>query len=360
MYLGYFSSDYLSARDKFLNACARTGAEITSLRHPERGPENNPLWVDVAVFGPRCADRLAIVISGTHGVEGFAGSACQTSWIHTGGPANLPRNCRVLMIHMLNPYGAAWRRRETEDNVDLNRNFLDHDRAYPENPAYDDLAAVFELRQIVGPARVEADRKMSVYIAEHGESAFIEALSAGQYKHPQGLYFGGTQPTWSRATLESVLAQFATKHEHVTVIDIHTGLGPYGYGTLMTFSTPVDPEYVRANTMFGPWLVAPLVEPTFVTKLHGLAVNGFREVLGRDNLTFLVLEFGTYDIFQDIERHREENWYWRHGDGYGDAARKIRAAHLEQAYPCDPDWREAIAFRFQLVIARTLNKLGDF
>ncbi len=42
------------------------------------------------------------------------------------------QNTGALLIHALNPYGFAWTRRVTEDNVDLNRNFVDHDKGYPE------------------------------------------------------------------------------------------------------------------------------------------------------------------------------------------------------------------------------------
>ena len=31
----------------------------------------------------------------------------------------------VVLIHMLNPWGAAWQRRHNEDNIDLNRSFVD-------------------------------------------------------------------------------------------------------------------------------------------------------------------------------------------------------------------------------------------
>ena len=37
---------------------------------------------------------------------------------------------RCVLLHALNPFGFAWRRRVNEDNVDLNRNFLLDDEGY--------------------------------------------------------------------------------------------------------------------------------------------------------------------------------------------------------------------------------------
>ena len=45
------------------------------------------------------------------------------------------------MVHAINPHGFAWSRRVTEDNVDLNRNFVDHAQPYPSNPGYEELRA---------------------------------------------------------------------------------------------------------------------------------------------------------------------------------------------------------------------------
>jgi hypothetical protein len=65
---------------------------------------------------------MLVLISGTHGVEGFAGSACQLAAVRLGLFGELPSDLAVLMIHSINPYGFAFCRRVTESNVDLNRN----------------------------------------------------------------------------------------------------------------------------------------------------------------------------------------------------------------------------------------------
>lgn len=352
-----FSQSYFAARDKFTTACKNNDAAISSVCHPQSGPDDQPLWVDVALFGPDAASRLLILISGTHGVEGLAGSACQLDWINRGGPAALPADTAVLIIHMINPYGAAWLRRETEDNVDLNRNYLEHKQPYPDNETYDKLHSALELDSISGPERQKADAILDSYIENEGEEALLSALIVGQYKHPHGLFYGGNKPTWSNLTSESILGQYASTAEHVVVIDIHTGLGPYGHGMVLNLASEGEMELTRAVDIYGDWLAAPFTGKTNIPAVRGSGMNGYRRILGKDRLTFVVLEFGTYEPLLDLKRHREENWCWRKGNLNTRLYREIKTAHLNQAYPGDPYWREAVLFRSRQVISQAIKGL---
>lgn len=74
----YFSDDYQEARHKFLNAAHAQGFRIESYSNPITGPNGRALFTDVASFGAENPEVILVVSSGTHGVEGFAGSAIQT------------------------------------------------------------------------------------------------------------------------------------------------------------------------------------------------------------------------------------------------------------------------------------------
>jgi hypothetical protein len=71
---------------------------------------------------------VLVTISATHGIEGFCGSGAQTAWYATGAWREIPPDVAQLHLHAVNPHGFAWLRRVNEDNVDLNRNFVDHIR----------------------------------------------------------------------------------------------------------------------------------------------------------------------------------------------------------------------------------------
>ena len=137
----YYSRDYEEARQHFLDRAGAAGAALDARAHPLTGPKGEALSTDIAWLGPSDAERVLVTISATHGVEGFCGSGAQVGWLESGLYREQPAGTAHLMIHAINPHGFAWLRRVTEDNVDLNRNFVDHDATYPENPGYEALAS---------------------------------------------------------------------------------------------------------------------------------------------------------------------------------------------------------------------------
>ena len=79
--------------------------------------------------------RPSSISSGIHGVEGFFGSAVQLAFLDSLPPNwQPPPGTKFILLHALNPFGFAWRRRFNEENVDLNRNFLLPEEAYSGAP----------------------------------------------------------------------------------------------------------------------------------------------------------------------------------------------------------------------------------
>ena len=94
-YFDCYASSYSRARAKFLETAHAAKGEIKSFVHPEKKtPDGEPLAIDVACFGDRKAARQALFVSGTHGQEGFSGSAVQIGWMQSGGPSALPKEPR--------------------------------------------------------------------------------------------------------------------------------------------------------------------------------------------------------------------------------------------------------------------------
>src|SRR5260370_2266861 len=128
------SERYAEARTRLCSAAAAAGGALRSWFNPKaRGPHGEVLYLDTARFGAANAPNMLVLIAGTHGVEGHCGSGAEIAWLRNDGPAKLPTDTRALLIHAINPYGFAWSRRVTADNVDLNRNFVDPDQAHPNN-----------------------------------------------------------------------------------------------------------------------------------------------------------------------------------------------------------------------------------
>lgn len=83
---GLFSGDYSALRTRFLAAARTAGASLVEYLHPLHGPDGERLATDVAYLGRNDARKLMVLISGTHGVEGPFGSACQTAWLSQNTP----------------------------------------------------------------------------------------------------------------------------------------------------------------------------------------------------------------------------------------------------------------------------------
>ncbi|RIK93190.1 MAG: DUF2817 domain-containing protein [Proteobacteria bacterium] len=355
----YFSKNYDKARRKFFAACEVSSTPVERYVNPIAGPDGIELSADVARIGPMSASRLLIMVSGTHGPEFFCGSGCQIGWILEGGGLRLPLDTAVLLVHGINPYGAAWIRRETEDNIDLNRNFLDHSKPHPENAEYAALHDHLLLQDLEGEKRRQSDAALASFRAAQGEIVYMRGLSSGQYSHPDGLYYGGRKSAWSNVTTHAILAKHAAQAKKVALIDYHTGYGPFGYGTLMSMEKG-GAALARARRWFGHSLMAPFAdagEQLFTVSGH--TYGGYVAALPGAQVTAICLEYGTFDLERDVRVHRQENWLWRSGRTEPSLVRRIKEEFLSQFYPDTLDWKEMIFMRSQQVIGQALNGLAE-
>ncbi len=356
-----FAPDYAAARAKFLAAARDAVAVLHSYRNPLRGPNNEELATDVAWFGPAKARKVLVLQSATHGVEGFTGSGAILDFLLAGGARSLPGDVAVLAIHAINPHGFAWLRRETEENVDLNRNFVDFSAPLPANPGHDELAGAFVPRELSGPVFDAAEAKIAAYRAKHGETAFQVARGGGQYQHPQSVFFGGSGPTWARRTLEKLIDdhELATRAQ-VAIIDYHTGLGPFGYGEPICSHDAGTAALARAKRWYGDSVTEPAAGTSSSVLKSGLNEFGWMAKLG-GKATFVALEYGTYTPDEGRRALRDDHWLHTHGkvDWNSPETQRIKRQVRKQYYPDSDDWREMVLFRSRQLIRQALNGLAN-
>lgn len=354
----YFSADYAAARQGFLEAARVAGADVASFENPNPGQGVGQLFTDVALLGPVDAENLLVLMSGTHGVEGFGGSGVQVGLLCEGIAERLEPNIRLVMIHALNPCGFANLRRFNEDNVDLNRNFIDHSGSYPENKEYDQLADVIAPRSLSLPANVSAMLQILWYRLWHGSAKLQQAVTHGQYSHPQGLFYGGRFATWSNRILHEIAERYLARASRVVVIDFHTGLGPYGYGEVILNDQENDPAYQRAVAWWGEKRVKSTVSGESVSAhLSGTVKQAFARMLPDAEVTAVGLEFGTLTPMAVFKAIRAENWLHHHGGaGHPDAA-KIKQQLLRAFYPDDDNWKRKVWEQGRLVVDQALANL---
>src|SRR3546814_8080841 len=62
-------------------------------------------------------------------------------------------------------------------------------------------------------------------LEEHGARFVLTGGTGGQRQEPTGTNYGGTAPSWTRRTLEAVIAEHLAECPKVGYVDWHTGFG---------------------------------------------------------------------------------------------------------------------------------------
>ncbi len=357
--------DFSPQRERFLSAAQRAGATITQYSHPLKGPAGEDLATDVAVLGDPLASRLFVVVSGTHGVEGYYGSECQIDWLEGHDAAALPADTAVVMIHLINPWGTAHLRRVNEDNMDLNRNFVDFSQPLPPNERYEDLHKLYLSKDLHGPERAAADDLMDQLAQQHGWGEIKKIVEAGQYRHQDGIFFGGQRASWSNRTLSEIINNHLAHAKAMISFDLHTGAGAYGHPMLMAISQKVYPSLQQARETFGPWLYV-LITGTNIGSDTGVTATatGYLSQFMLDNLPDtqliqLVVECGTYDGETMHHLVRDDHWLHLYGDPLSPQGKKIKGDLFEGFYPQDPDWQQLVHLRTQQIFDRGFSALAS-
>lgn len=357
--IGYFSSSYVEARQKFLDTCTSVGAPVTHYLNPNGvGPHNEDLVTDVACIGPSNAELLYIVASATHGVEGFLGSGCQVGFLRERLFEERPRNSSILFVHAMNPFGFAHVRRVNEDNVDLNRNFVNHTEPYPIKAEYELVHPFLVPEEWDGPSRASADGKISSLIETHGLAWYQSAVSSGQYLHSDGVFYGGQVPVWSNQNWRKILAKFAPGRLRIGFLDLHTGLGPYGYGEPMFLSWPDMIQYERARQWYGDDVTAPEAGDSTSAAVQGVVAASFKDVDVNAEITAIALEFGTVPVLEVLDAVRADNWLYVHGNPLSSMGKTIKR-QIRDAFYCDEDdWKHLVWDRSVDIFRKGLSGLG--
>ena len=352
----FFSSHYTEARTKFLDACAERGIDVDHRRNPvAKGPAGEDLYMDIARIGSESASKVLLLMSGTHGVEGYCGSGVQIGLLREGFFSDLPDDLSIIMVHAMNPYGFSHDRRVNEDNVDLNRNFLDF--TLPDRPRsdYSKIHSHILPDDWGGPAQKAANKALGQFIEENGMRVFQKAVSGGQYLHPDGVFYGGDRPTWSNKTFRTVLKDYAKNARTVVFLDFHTGLGPYGYGELISLGS--SDQKALARTWFGDQVTDPDAGTSSSAPVVGTVGHGVADVLSNTSVVFIALEYGTRDINQVLTALRADNWLYHKGDINSELGRAIKADIRDAFYPDEKDWKNKIWTRACEVIEIALKGL---
>lgn len=354
-----FAASYAEARVKFLEAAAAAGLAIESLPHPLPGRDGEALALDAARDGPHDAERLLILSSGCHGVEGHGGSGVQVAALHDAEWRTHARaqGVALLCLHALNPHGFSFGRRVTHEGVDLNRNFIDFTQPLPVNADYRELHAwLLPERWPPGPLdRLRALR----HLARHGMAALQAAITRGQYEFPDGLFYGGRAPSWSQLALRQLLRTHGRQARRIAWIDLHTGLGANGVGERIFAGRSDDADALRrARAWWGERLTSTHDGSSSSAQLTGEMWTALPEECPQTECTGITLEFGTVAPAQVLQALRADHWLARHPEAPAELARQIRQ-QMREAFYCDTEaWKGQLVSQARQALFQVVDGLA--
>lgn len=334
----YFSSSYAIAKEKFLTFANRENFTHESFCYKD------DLSMDVLFYNPGRAEKLIVIFSGTHGVEGFCGSACQIAFMDQFNNLN-SKQYAYCLIHAVNPYGFKYLSRTNENNVDINRNFIDFSKPLPCNPVFDVFMENLKNISLTTLQEVDHPSKFVNFVKPYLLSQVVQEIYKGQYTYPSGIFFGGTELNWSSQMLMKILNKVSINKKQCLLLDIHSGLGEFGQSQLI-YCPGFDVEsYDQARAIFGTKLTSWQTDDAINTAFNGKMMMGLTRRLRLPSIN-VTIEFGTVAKFEVIKALLASTYV---------VSKKITAVGMINAiqqqvkcafYPEQAKWQQAVVTRF--------------
>jgi hypothetical protein len=193
-----------------------------------------------------------------------------------------------------------------------------------------------------------------------GLRGFQAIVTRGQHEFPDGLLFGGSEPTWSNLTLRKMLRQTAAGAKELGWIDLHTGLGPPGVGERILACDGPDAD--RARVWWGPAVTSIHDESSTSTVITGPMWTAAREECPAARYTGIALEYGTAPIMQVLQALRADHWLHAHRQrrdlAVGGLQQQVGRQMLAAFYLDTDEWKESVIRQGREAISQAIAGLA--
>jgi hypothetical protein len=351
---GSFPASYEQAREIFLAQLPRIQRYWPATRLQTHPLKDFPdLSIDWMWAEPPRKEKVILLSTGEHGIEGYAGAAVMQLFIEEFVPRIRSEKTGLLLVHAINPWGMKHFRKVTSNNVDLNRNFVtggSFDRS--KNPDFTLLHNLLTPGQPVSSFAIENlhfwARAVQAML-RLGTGRVSTATLLGQHHTSRGFFYGGEAYEENTEVVISLFRRTLEEYESVTHIDIHTGYGPHDRMSIII--PPADPiSSAEASRKFTYPVVQKITAEEFYAIDGDMQEYYYRLRDGEyasKGLFACGFEFGTLgdSLLARIRSLRamvfENQVHW-HGARNDAAARKVRREFENLYIPSRKEWRTRV------------------
>lgn len=361
----YFSESYEEARKRFLDYTK--DSSIISKEIPK------DLFVDAAIYNANIKNKknLLMIVSGLHGIEGKVGSAFQSLFIDNY-LEKLNQETSLVLIHALNPFGFKYGRRVNENNVDLNRAFIDKIPKIKD----EDFELLKRVSEILAPNKplnnslIESTKfykELAKLAGKYGYTKVRDCVIQGQYFYPKSLFYGSNGKELSVKFYKNILDKLTKDYENLIVLDLHSGIGKK-YEALFITNYKQNSENFKKLVKIFPNIVSDFNKKVIKKSEKEFENLGLYNVSGSlrvytdknskaKNTYSLTIEFGTVPELKEICLLAAENQIYHYG-GKEKAKEKIKKQFEEAFCPSEIKWRKNM-LEISEEIINNLNKEFD-
>ncbi|RNA66617.1 M14 family metallopeptidase [Alteribacter keqinensis] len=291
---------------------------------------------------------LLIITTGEHGVEGFTGSAVLQLFIEEYLPVINPETTGMRLVHAVNPWGMRHFRRVTENNVDLNRNYIkDWDKVTGTvNEEFARQKDAFVPSEPVGDLHTQKE-KLSFRLKESyttEELAKLKDTPSGQYRFETGIFYGGNDYDEPAEKLKNRYLNWVKGYDHPVHMDIHSGGGPKDELSLIfTEADSRSENTLREELSYDHVMKAPEVDGD-----SNLFLQKAVQVEYPDKKALVCLfEFGTIgesldDLIFCTRTMINENQLYFKGAAKKEDREEIQRDFARLFYPRKKEWQEQV------------------
>lgn len=371
--LVYFQDSYQGCRAAFKAQALEVSKRLDSVhlfKSKVYSKYDNDLTIDYCYIPAKTpGGSLFILSSGTHGVEGYVGSAVQQMLMKEILEPSMQQKTGFLLIHGLNPYGFKFTRRVTENNVDFNRNCDINASIFTlKNAGYSKLYEMLNPQGKSDPRSLKNQFFMLSAVEKlmkESMQSLRQAVLQGQYEYPDGLYFGGKAFEPQLDTIGKIIKNKSIPYKVVFNIDLHTGYGERG--VLHLFPNPAKNPDVKSGLekIFEGYKIDWGDSKDFYT-VTGQFSEYIGELMPEKLFMPMVFEYGslnsqtTVGSIKSLHNMILENQGFHNGYKTTADSLEVKKTIMEMYNPSSEKWRSKIMNDSKTMLEKVIARVGEF